>query len=49
MKDRIIVPTDTQQGLDAPLAQHFGRAPYYAVVELDDNSEISNVKILDPR
>lgn len=44
MKDRIIVPTDTQQGLDAPLAQHFGRAPYYAVVELDNNGEITSVK-----
>jgi predicted Fe-Mo cluster-binding NifX family protein len=44
VKDRIIVPTGTQQGLDAQLAEHFGRAPYYAVVELDDNGEITNVK-----
>jgi predicted Fe-Mo cluster-binding NifX family protein len=26
------------------LAEHFGRAPYYAVVEFDEKHEVSNVK-----
>jgi len=30
--------------LNARLAEHFGRAPYYTVVELDEKGEVSNVK-----
>jgi predicted Fe-Mo cluster-binding NifX family protein len=43
MTDKIIVPTEDQQGLNATLAEHFGRAPYYTIVELDENGEVSNV------
>jgi len=44
LTDRIIVPTENQEGLNAQLAEHFGRAPYYTVVELGENGEVSNVK-----
>ncbi len=44
MPDRIIVPAASQEGLKANLAEHFGRAPYFAVVDLNDNGEITNVK-----
>ena len=44
MPDRIIVPTTSQEGLKADLAEHFGRAPYFAVVDLNDNGEVTNVK-----
>lgn len=44
MKDKVIIPTENQQGLNAKLAEHFGRAPYYTIVEFDENSEVSNVK-----
>ena len=44
MPDRIIVPTMSQEGLKADLAEHFGRAPYFAVVDLNDNGEVTNVK-----
>jgi predicted Fe-Mo cluster-binding NifX family protein len=43
LTDRIVIPTENQQGLNARLAEHFGRAPYYTVLELDGN-EVSNVK-----
>jgi len=43
MIEKIIVPTETQEGLNAKVAEHFGRAPYFTVVELD-NGEIVNVK-----
>jgi predicted Fe-Mo cluster-binding NifX family protein len=42
--DKVIIPTENQQGLNARLAEHFGRAPYYTIVELDDSGEVSNVK-----
>jgi len=41
---RIVVPTVDESGLNAQLAEHFGRAPYFAVVELTDNGEVPNVK-----
>jgi predicted Fe-Mo cluster-binding NifX family protein len=42
--DRVVVPAENQEGLNAPLAEHFGRAPYFTVVDLDENKEVSNVK-----
>ena len=44
MPSRIIVPAASQDGLNANLAEHFGRAPYFAVVDLNDNGEVANVK-----
>ena len=43
MTDRVIVPAEDQKGLNARLAEHFGRAPYFAVVELNENGEVANV------
>jgi predicted Fe-Mo cluster-binding NifX family protein len=44
MTKRIIIPVENNQGLQAPLCQHFGQAPYYAIIELDDNNQISKVE-----
>ena len=44
MTDRIVVPAASQDGLNAYLAEHFGRAPYFAVVDLNENGEIGDVK-----
>jgi predicted Fe-Mo cluster-binding NifX family protein len=44
LTDRIVVPAANQEGLKANLAEHFGRTPYFAVVDLNDNGEIVNVK-----
>ena len=44
MPDRIIVPAANQEGLKANLAEHFGRAPYFAVVDLNDNGDVAHVK-----
>ena len=44
MTDRIVIPAEDQKGLNAQLAEHFGRAPYFAVVDFDENGEVSNVK-----
>jgi predicted Fe-Mo cluster-binding NifX family protein len=44
LPNRIVVPTASQEGLNAPLAEHFGRAPYFAVVDLNKNGEVANVK-----
>ena len=44
MTNRVVIPSEDQNGLNANLAEHFGRAPYYTVVDLDEKGEISNVK-----
>jgi len=44
LPNRIVIPTASQDGLNANLAEHFGRAPYFAVIELTDNGEVANVK-----
>ncbi len=44
MTDRIIIPAEDQKGLEAHLAEHFGRALYYAVVDFDEKGEVANVK-----
>jgi predicted Fe-Mo cluster-binding NifX family protein len=44
LTDRIIIPADDQKGLEAHLAEHFGRAPYYAIVDFDEKGEVANVK-----
>ncbi|MDI6869222.1 MAG: NifB/NifX family molybdenum-iron cluster-binding protein [Coprothermobacterota bacterium] len=44
MGERIVVPVADERGLDAQLSEHFGRAPYFVVVELEDSGEISSVR-----
>ena len=40
---KIAIATDDNMGVDAVLSHHFGRCPYYIVVDVDDK-EIKNVK-----
>ncbi|MCL4429575.1 MAG: NifB/NifX family molybdenum-iron cluster-binding protein [Chloroflexi bacterium] len=44
MTKKIIIPTENQEGLEAKVAQHFGRAPYFTVVELDNKGETVKIK-----
>jgi len=46
MKARIVIPVAGENGLDSRLAEHFGRAPYFAVVDLDEKGEVSRVEIV---
>ncbi|MEM3546049.1 MAG: NifB/NifX family molybdenum-iron cluster-binding protein [Candidatus Bathyarchaeia archaeon] len=42
--ERIIIPTEDGSGLNARLSEHFGRAPYFIVVDLDEDNNILNVQ-----
>ena len=44
LKARIVIPVQDESGLNARLSEHFGRAPYFAVVDLDENGRISDQK-----
>jgi len=43
---RIAISAQTSNGLDSEVAQHFGRCPYFAIVETIEK-EIQSVKIID--
>ncbi len=45
MTDKIIIPTENKEGLNAPLGQHFGRAPHFTIVEID-NGKVTNIEIM---
>ena len=40
MNVRIVVPVSEEKGVDSQLSQHFGRTPYFAVIDLDENGQI---------
>jgi len=44
MTTRIVIPVLDESGLDAQLSEHFGRAPYFAVVEIGENGQVANQK-----
>jgi len=37
---RLVVPSSEEKELDSRLSQHFDRAPFYVVVDLDENGKI---------
>lgn len=46
MSIRLSIPVEDANGLNARLSQHFGRAPYFAVVELDENGTMLNLQMV---
>jgi predicted Fe-Mo cluster-binding NifX family protein len=44
MIKRIMIPVEDEAGLGAQVAHHFGQAPYFALVELDENQKTPKVK-----
>lgn len=43
---RIAISADNNNGLDSTIAQHFGRCPYFAFVDIEGN-EIKGINILE--
>ncbi len=41
---RIVIPVLDEGGLDAHLSWHFGRAPYFAIFDLDENGRVREQK-----
>ncbi len=46
MSIKLAIPVEDASGLKARLSQHFGRAPYFAVVELDENGKVLNLQMV---
>jgi predicted Fe-Mo cluster-binding NifX family protein len=49
MSFRIAIPVEDANGLNARLSQHFGRAPYFVVVELDEKGKVLNLQTVPNR
>lgn len=41
MATKLIVPAEGNEGTDAQVASHFGRAPFFTVVELQDGKVVN--------
>ena len=41
---RIAIPCINDDGLDSKISMHFGRSPYYAFIDID-NDEIKNIEV----
>ena len=46
MSIRIVVPVSEENGVDSKLSQHFGMAPFYAIVELDDKYNMTSASTI---
>ncbi len=44
-KMKIAIPCGNNNGLESEVSTHFGRSPYYAFVDVDDN-RIKNVEVI---
>jgi len=42
--ERVVIPAEDGNGLDARLSEHFGRAPYFILVDLDEDGNILSVQ-----
>ena len=40
MNARIVVPVSNDRGIEAHLSQHFGRAPFFAIIDLDEEGHV---------
>ena len=38
---RIVIPVYDKSGLDAQICGHFGRTPYFAVIDLSENGQVT--------
>ncbi len=47
MKTKVVIPVLDRNGLNARIAEHFGRAPFYAVLALDGNNKIEHVETVE--
>ncbi|MCD6408019.1 NifB/NifX family molybdenum-iron cluster-binding protein [bacterium] len=42
---KIAISSDTENGLEAQVSSHFGRCPYFTIVEME-NGEVKNLEIV---
>ncbi len=43
---RVAVPSESDEGLESRVNEHFGRAPFYTFVDLSDSGKILNIEVV---
>lgn len=46
MLKRIVLPVAESKGLASRIAEHFGRAPYFLLVEVDEQGQIASERLV---
>jgi len=46
---KIVIPVEDEGGLSAILSAHFGRAPYFAVIETEEHGKIGSIDFIPNR
>jgi len=46
MTVRIVIPASDERGFDAQLSEHFGRAPYFAVIDVGEDGRVTDQKTI---
>lgn len=46
MNIKIVIPVEDMNKLNARISQHFGRAPYFAAIELDEQGKIFKIEMV---
>jgi len=44
---KIVVPVTSKNGLYSKIYEHFGRAPYYALMELDETHNVKKINFIE--
>lgn len=43
---RVVIPVWDEKGMDALLSGHFGRAPFFAVIDINEKGEVVGLKTI---
>ena len=43
---RVVIPVADEKNVNASLSEHFGRAPFFAVVDINENGQIADLKMI---
>lgn len=49
MNVRLVMPVEDTNDINARLSQHFGRAPYFAALELDEQGKVVDLQMVPNR
>ena len=43
---KIVIPVEDDRGMDSPLSEHFGRAPFFAVFDVNEQGQVLRQEVV---